>query len=458
MPTVTVPWGQETFSLELPRDWTVQQTAQPQAPPASEDWPDVLARALNRPEGTPPLEELLAERRHGRVAIIVEDLTRHSPLESILRVVLRELAHARIGPENVELVFATGMHPPMSADQAASKVGRELATSFPWRCNPWRDRDAHAYLGEVRDGAGSVEVWVDRGVASADLRILIGSVSPHLQAGFGGGYKLLVPGCAHLQTIRQLHLSGVPRRAIQQVGQPPGANRMRRLIDAAGSAVDARAGVSFGIQYLLDASDRPAAIAAGDVAACHRMLVKKCAAAYGVLIDAPADVVIANAHPRDHDLWQSFKAIAHACWALRDNGVLICLARCPGQANMPTRSLPLPPLWVRRGIRLLGADTLASLLTRLVPALAGDAAFFVRLALRILQRHTVLMVSPALVQGGVKLAGLPLYSDPADAVAVADKLLPPGPKRVTVFPAGGVTYPIRRPRPVSSRPATGAGG
>jgi len=85
-----------------------------------------------------------------------------------------------------------------------------------------------------------------------------------------------------------------------------------------------------------------------------------------------------------------------------------------------------------------------------VPSLAGDAAFFVRLAMRIVERHTVLMVSPALVEAGAKLVGLPLYAEPAEAIAAAEKLLPAGPKRVIVFPAGGVTYPIRRPGSVRS--------
>ncbi len=442
MADVSIPWGRETWSVALPGHWKVQQVAAAHVSPAREDWPDRLGVALARPEGTPPLAKLLEARRGGRVVVVVEDVSRHSPLPEVLRLVFRELDHAGVKTEQLEVFFAGGMHPPLTARQAAEKIGPELASRVRWRCNPWRDEDAYVSVGTVRDGARKLDVAIDAGVASAELRILVTAVSPHLQAGFGGGYKLLVPGCAHLDTIRQLHRAALPRRAAQQVGQAFSDNRMRRLIDAAGGAVDRAGGRSFGVQYVLDMEDQLTSIATGDVTACQRMLAKRCAAGYGVLIDAPADVVIAGAHPRDFDLWQSFKAVAHAVWAAREGGAVICLTRCTGGVNMPTLSLPVPPQWVRRAVRLLGADALASLMLRLVPHLALDAAFFVRLALQVLRRNLVGMVSPALAAAETKMVGLPVWADPAGAIAAVEAELPRGPKRVIVFPAGGVTYPI----------------
>ena len=50
---------------------------------------------------------------------------------------------------------------------------------------------------------------VFRPVARASLRIMIGSVLPHLQAGFGGGYKLIFPGTSHRTTLGALHRQGI---------------------------------------------------------------------------------------------------------------------------------------------------------------------------------------------------------------------------------------------------------
>ena len=159
MAEISVPWGEGRLSVQLPAGWPVQQTASPAIPPAPADWPQHLARSLAHPEGAPPLGKLLAARRNGKIAIIVEDLTRHSPLPSILQTVFRELDHAKIPRENVEIFFAAGMHPPPSAEQVAEKIGPELAAEVPWRANPWRDRDAYVNLGMVQDGSAAVDLF-----------------------------------------------------------------------------------------------------------------------------------------------------------------------------------------------------------------------------------------------------------------------------------------------------------
>ena len=52
--------------------------------------------------------------------------------------------------------------------------------------------------------------------------------------------------------------------------------------------------------------------------------------------------------------------------------------------------------WMRRIVRWLGPETLSSLVTRLVPRLAGDAAFFVSMATQTLHRNPIVHVSPIL--------------------------------------------------------------
>ena len=63
---------------------------------------------------------------------------------------------------------------------------------------PLDDETKYEALGTTPEG---VPVRVFGPVARADVRILVGSVLPHLQAGFGGGYKLIFPGCSHRETL-----------------------------------------------------------------------------------------------------------------------------------------------------------------------------------------------------------------------------------------------------------------
>jgi nickel-dependent lactate racemase len=439
MPNVSVPWGRDELSFTLPDHWEIQQVARPSFPTSPEDWRDRLAVSLHHPGTGRSLDKLLTARRGGKIVLVVEDATRHSPLPEILEVVLREIRHARVDDSRLEVFFATGMHPPMTVEQARAKLGDEL-TGLAWRSNPWHDEKAYVRLGRT----GGLDVAVDRRVAEADLRIIISSVAPHLQAGFGGGYKMLFPGAAHIETIRGLHRLGIERAPRQLVGLDAEHNPMRQAVDAAGEMVEAHGGKSYAVQYLLDEAGEPAFVATGEVLPTHRMVAKQCSVACGILTPGAADVLVVNSHPLDYDLWQCFKCIPNTRWAVRPNGVIICLARCEGLMrgmDVP-KKWPLSPAWMRRIVRLLGADALASLITRSVPRLAGDAGFFVRLGLQTLHRNPLLMVSPALHEAGAKFPGIAVLGSVAEAVDLAEDLLRNGQRRVALFPAGGVTFPI----------------
>ena len=103
-------------------------------------------------------------------------------------------------------------------------------------CRPGPDAPRHS-------GAGF------RPVAEADLRILIGSVLPHLQAGFGGGYKLIFPGTSHRTTLGALHGQGLEGRsdAAGLLGCDAAGNPMRRAIHAAAE----RLGPCWSISHLI---------------------------------------------------------------------------------------------------------------------------------------------------------------------------------------------------------------
>jgi len=446
MAPLSVPWGDGDLTLSLPDHWTLAQVARPSLPRAPADWPDRLAQSLNRPEGSDSLSAVLAALpSHGRIVLVLEDITRHSPLAQILPIVVRELDHAGIADGQVEILFATGMHPAMTAREVARKIG-PLAERFAWRCNNAHDSGAHARVGEVLHCSGSrrVPIYVDRRLAEADLRIVVTAVTPHLQAGFGGGAKMFVPGCAALETISRVHLTGLlSPQAAPAVGTEAGANPMRRMIDAAGDLVDRAGGRTFAVQYILGVDDLPAAMASGDLRLGQQMLAKQCAAAMGIVVDAPADIVITNAWPRDYDMWQAFKCIANTAAAVRPNGVICALAHCPAGLNMGRIRWPLSPHWTRRLIRMIGVQGIVSMLRRLRPGTHGEAHFFIQLAIQTIYRNPVLLHAPELTRRGESFPGLPLYDTPEALFDAADaRLGAKGSRRVIVFTAGGTSYPV----------------
>ena len=113
MADMSVPWRGKQLRLSLPNRWVLQQVAAVEMNEAPPDWPERLATVLARPGTGQPLARLLQSCSHGRVAIVVEDVTRGGPQATILSLILRETRFAGIDDDRIEIVFATGMHPPL---------------------------------------------------------------------------------------------------------------------------------------------------------------------------------------------------------------------------------------------------------------------------------------------------------------------------------------------------------
>ena len=216
-----------------------------------------------------------------------------------------------------------------------ARVGDAVADVYRCFSPPVDDLSAYADLGTTADG---VPVRVFRPVAEADLRILIGSVLPHLQAGFGGGYKLIFPGTSHRTTLGALHAGGSARA--RATARPCSAARRPRTRCGGRSP------------------GRPVGSArASRSATCSAPRVRSCGSASGhpdPVQDAlsaearlrfrapdapPADLVVAGNHPWPGDPLQSFKVLLQHRAACRKGGVLVGFFWTdPGEID---RSFPL---------------------------------------------------------------------------------------------------------------------
>ncbi len=204
-----MPWGLDgSLDLKLP----------PNGPIAGAEidvvWPDLsgplgdyagaLEKALDSPVEMGRLEQIVGPGT--QVAIVVDDPSRWTPVREALPIVLRRLHAAGISRDDVTISVGVGRHHAVDAEAMRRRLGDSIATSYRCFSPPVDDLSAYVDLGSTPQG---VPVRVFRPVAEADLRILIGSVLPHLQAGFGGGYKLIFPGTSHRTTLGALHRQGL---------------------------------------------------------------------------------------------------------------------------------------------------------------------------------------------------------------------------------------------------------
>jgi len=395
------------------------------------DAADEVRRSLQEPVGTPHLRDMVRKRM--QVALVMDDLSRPTPVALLLPAVLDELAQGGVGREDVTLVTALGLHRPMQEAEIAQRVGDAGLAGLRWENHACDDAERLVSLGTTSRGT---PVWIHKTVAQADLVVSLGCIEPHIIASFGGGYKNLLPGVAGRETVAHNHSLNCTPTTFNMVGQPIERNPMRLDLEEGGRMLN---GPVFIVNSVLNSDLQIVRVVAGDPLAAHRQGVRVSAEMYGVPVPALADVVITDSHPMDQDLRQGVKALANTVRAVRRGGVQITLARAEegvGVFGLANRRLPL-------GRRALKA--LAPLLVRLVPRLKMEGEedrLFLYFALQAMHHCTLFMYGPT-IPAPVR-ANLPFVEfvdSPEEAIARARRLLP-GPAEALAFPHGGSTYPI----------------
>jgi nickel-dependent lactate racemase len=430
---ITLPWGDDEVSLSLPETWHLNGGLEPSPQPGVADPAGEVRRSLERPSGSPRLRDMVAEGM--TVALVIDDLSRPTPVDLIMPAVLEELARGGARREEITLVTALGLHRPMTAEEIAARVGAEHLDGLRWENHDADSKERLDFLGVTQRGT---RVLVNKTVAQADLVVSVGCIEPHIIASFGGGYKNLIPGVAARETIAHNHTLNCGPSTFNMVGQPIGGNPMRLDLEEAGHML--RPDV-FIVNTVLNSGQEVVGVVAGDPVEAHRVGVLESAGLYGADVPAPADVVIADSHPMDQDLRQGVKSLANTIRAVRRGGVHITLVRAEegvGVFGLADSRLPLG----RRALKLL-----SPLLLRLVPrlkieGLSEEDRFFLYFALQAMRHADLLLYAPT-IPADVR-ANLPFVTfvdSVGEAIAAARRRFP-GRAEVVTFPHGGITYPI----------------
>jgi len=219
------------------------------------EWKSILDN-LRNPTGSVALLERIDE--NDQVVIIVTDNTRACPEDRILPPVLEEL-EKKISRDNITIIFALGLHPPLNRAQMEKKLGKDIVDNY-WVLN--HDVNDCVNIGITSRGT---PIDVNRRVVEADFRISTGFIEPHFFAGFSGGPKGIMPGCAGLETVQNNH--GVHHIAHPNAtfGVTEGNPLWEELRDIA-----LRVGPSFLLNVTLNKNRQITGVFAGDLLAAHR--------------------------------------------------------------------------------------------------------------------------------------------------------------------------------------------
>jgi len=428
-----IPFGEHReLVLTLPEDWEVIGVCDPRGVKPCRNVESETLSAITAPFGKAPLAELAA--RAETVAVVVDDVSRPTPIHLLFESVMRVVEGAGVKAENVTVLTALGVHRPMTDEEILGKIG-EWGTARYKVVNHESDPGDHLVkLGKTKRGT---EVWVNRIVAEADLVVSFGCIEPHTIAGFGGGYKNLFPGVAGKPPIATNHALNTTPSMYAAVGMKPEDNPMRCDLEECGSMIEPPV---FAVNAILDGNLDVVRIVAGDGVDAHREGIDTCREVFGVEIPKQADVLITCSHPLNTDFRQGFKSLANSIGAVRKGGLLLNLVAAEmglGDLSIPKRSM----LVGKRGIRML-SRILSPLVGRFTFGMKEEELFFVYFALQAFRRNDIYFLSPNVPHAFVEKMPFLDVSDSVDEMLQKAQRAMPGPATVLIFPSGGVTYPI----------------
>lgn len=432
---IRLPWGNTEIELELPAQWRVITEGQPKRVPACPSIADEFARALSTPIGAAPLGE--RGLRGKKIVLVVDDLTRPTPAHLFFPRLLEELQRAGAERRDLLLVSALGVHRPMTEAEMERKIGHDGLQGLRWENHNAYDAASLVPLGTTRAGT---RVLINRRLAEADLIVGVGSIEPHVLAGFGGGLKLLVPGCAGAETIAHNHLCGATGQEVAAVGAEPESNPLRRDLEEAASLLGKEV---FLVNTVLNAAQEIVRFFTGHPQLAHHEGIRLAREIYGVPVSEPADVLITDSAPMDTDLRQGAKCIGNLLGAVKEGGTILAFLRCEeglGDFKMSRRSLPR--LLLKALVRVMNREQMLGFLNRFRRDLEVEEKFLVLYGLQILKRNEVMAYAPTLTTTQAKvLPTLRLVSRPEEMIRRAARRSPRQ-ASVAIFPRGGVTFPV----------------
>lgn len=313
-----LPYGVGTIELTLPEK-NLLGVLEPEPLPAVEDAAAAFEESLDHPAGLPPLEELVAEKKPSSALVLLSDHTRIVPeYPAMLAALLKRCLKAGLPAERIRLLIAGGSHRPPTCEERDRLYGRETVESFHLFAHN-AETDCLS-LGVLSTGH---PLEVNRMLLTHDLVIATGKITPHYLAGYSGGRKAVLPGCASLRSIAANHAMISRRKSGPGVLE---GNPIHREMDEAAE----KAGLGFLLNVVPTPGGRVAGVFAGHWRQAFEQGAGLCRRAWAARFRGRADCVIAAAggHPADIDLYQLQRVLNNVAPAVRPGGSIVLVGRC----------------------------------------------------------------------------------------------------------------------------------
>jgi nickel-dependent lactate racemase len=311
-----IPFGRGKVALPFPSGWAAD-LLRPNAVPPAPDPAREVSRSLESLLGA---DALAGCRSAQSVAVAVSDETRPVPHSLILPILLKKLEACGVSKSSIRILIASGLHPPLPPSRFPNILPAEVLRNYPVEAHDAKAPDL-LFLGKT---SRETPVYVNPRFRKADLRIAVGLIDPHQFVGYTGGVKCAAVGLAGAQTIERNHsLLFHPQAVVGEIQDNP----VRRDLEEVGKLM----GVDFAFNVVLGEANRIVKAFAGEPREVEKVGSEFCRTVYEIPVSREYDVVIASpgGYPKDLNLYQAQKGLAHATPIVRRGGDLVLLAECP---------------------------------------------------------------------------------------------------------------------------------
>jgi nickel-dependent lactate racemase len=432
-----LPWGNRVISVDIPSTWKIIAPRNLNAGISdSRDEVTIVRDTLAAPLEAIPIRSYNLKGK--KVVIVVEDNTRPSPVYKYFHLILDELVAAGASLDDVLVIPALGIHTAMTDADMAAKIGSDSLSRVTWKNHDAFNADLNVSFGTTTRGT---PVSLNKNLEDAALIISLGTLEPHIFAGFGGGMKNILPGVASKETIGTHHqLLTDPPEQFNRVGMAPDHNAFRLDLEEVEGMLSAPV---FVVNTVLDGPKIVAAFA-GDPIAALRKGANVISSAECLHFDHQVDAIICNSAPMDINFKQGFKCVGNSLPVLKTGGSVMGFIK----ADKGLDDIPLPdtirvPLWLLKFVlHRLGPSRVFSLVKKAKRDETVEELFLYYYTLQICRQYDLYLYVPTLT--GEQASALIYFEHFTDPQKVINRVI----RKigyladVAVFPHGSATYAV----------------
>jgi nickel-dependent lactate racemase len=289
--------------------------------------PTSAAQSITAEELTTRLNQYLYDHplNLSRPVLIVTDKTRRCSYPELLPVLTATINRWRGSDEPFPIIIAYGTHPRQS-DAESYEIYGELYNTWPFVHHDCTDASLFRQLGRTSAGT-PVRIRAD--LLDASTIITFGPICHHYFAGYGGGRKLVFPGCGERDAIYHnhgLYLDVTTRRLATgcrpgNLAANPVADDLFEVIDHISPplAIHGVQNVDGAIGDLVIGTERRSYL---EACSLHARIYE--------LSTHGFDLVVASCggYPKDINFIQAHKSIHNAAGFVRDGGSLVVFTQC----------------------------------------------------------------------------------------------------------------------------------